>query len=50
MKELYDFVITCKIVCIDFNFLKSLKILKTLSVLKIFKVLKVFKFDPPPEA
>jgi hypothetical protein len=49
MNELYDFVITCKIVCIDFNFLNSLRILKTLSVLNIFKVLNVFKLEPPPD-
>lgn len=48
INELYDFVITYRIVYIDFNFLKSLRILKTLSVLNIFKVLKVFKLDPPP--
>jgi len=49
MNELYDLVMTCKIVCIDFNFLNSLRILNTLRVLSIFKVLNVFKLEPPPD-
>ena len=47
MKDLYDFAITFKIICIDFNFLNSLKILNTLKVLNILRVFNVFKLLPP---
>jgi hypothetical protein len=48
MNELYDFIITLRIVYIDFKALNNLATLNTLKVLINLKVLNVFKFEDPP--